>query len=217
MTDTPDPTRELWDSVLGILHGDDRVTPQLQGFLNLVEPKGVLAGTLYLEVPNELTRGMLDQRIRVPLLNALSTIDGEHGITNFAIVVNPEIQHAGIGPSAEPGALDEVPHEPTPTPASGSTPAQSAGDQARRSDTRLNPKYNFDNFVIGGSNRFAHAAAVAVAEAPAKAYNPLFIYGDSGLGKTHLLHAIGHYAERLYPGIRVRYVSSEEFTNDFIN
>ena len=75
----------------------------------------------------------------------------------------------------------------------------------------------FDTFVIGSSNRFAHAAAVAVAEAPAKAYNPLFIYGDSGLGKTHLLHAIGHYARHLYSGIRVRYVNSEEFTNDFIN
>ena len=92
--------------------------------------------------------------------------------------------------------------------------AASAGS---RSDTRLNPKYTFDNFVIGQSNRFAHAAAVAVAEAPAKAYNPLFIYGDSGLGKTHLLHAIGDYAMSLYSGIRVRYVSSEEFTNDFIN
>ncbi|HQY33310.1 chromosomal replication initiator protein DnaA [Actinotalea sp.] len=82
---------------------------------------------------------------------------------------------------------------------------------------RLHEKYLFDTFVIGASNRFAHAAAVAVAEAPAKAYNPLFIYGDSGLGKTHLLHAIGHYAISLYPGIRVRYVNSEEFTNDFIN
>ncbi|HEX6525773.1 MAG TPA: chromosomal replication initiator protein DnaA [Streptosporangiaceae bacterium] len=83
--------------------------------------------------------------------------------------------------------------------------------------TRLNPKYIFETFVIGSSNRFAHAAAVAVAEAPAKAYNPLFIYGDSGLGKTHLLHAIGHYAQTLYSGLKVRYVSSEEFTNDFIN
>ena len=95
--------------------------------------------------------------------------------------------------------------------ASSPEPSRATGE------TRLNPKYAFETFVIGSSNRFAHAAAVAVAEAPGKAYNPLLVYGDSGLGKTHLLHAIGHYVRSLYNGAKVRYVSSEEFTNEFIN
>jgi chromosomal replication initiator protein len=107
-------------------------------------------------------------------------------------------------------------HRSVPGPPVAGQPF-TAPAQPQTSKTRLNEKYTFDTFVIGASNRFAHAAAVAVAEAPARAYNPLFIWGESGLGKTHLLHAVGHYAQRLFPGMRVRYVSTEEFTNDFIN
>jgi len=135
-------------------------------------------------------------------------------------------------PAVSPGQHPLAPPQPQPSPPEpldmeqyqprGQREQQRQGGQQqdqppRPAAARLNSKYTFDTFVIGSSNRFAHAAAVAVAEAPAKAYNPLFIYGDSGLGKTHLLHAIGHYAQTLYTGLKVRYVSSEEFTNEFIN
>ncbi|MCU1534705.1 MAG: chromosomal replication initiator protein DnaA, partial [Glaciihabitans sp.] len=92
MADVPDSTREIWNAVLSQLTVDDRITPQLHGFVSLVEPKGIMAGTLYLEVPNELTRGMLEQRIRLPLLNAISGLGDTSEVNNFAIVVNPEIQ-----------------------------------------------------------------------------------------------------------------------------
>jgi len=144
---------------------------------------------------------------------------GQLGLPGHPGLAAPAAQAPGY-PAARPGlapvdgaplggpfdALAGRPQHPGPLPGA-----------PRPTQARLNPKYTFETFVIGSSNRFAHAAAVAVAEAPAKAYNPLFVYGDSGLGKTHLLHAIGHYAQSLYHGVKVRYVSSEEFTNDFIN
>jgi chromosomal replication initiator protein len=137
--------------------------------------------------------------------------------------VTASSQH-GTGPRETPGAAAPPPHSDYPGRRDDAAPARHEAHGSpvphavpRPGGARLNPKYTFESFVIGSSNRFAHAAAVAVAEAPAKAYNPLFVYGDSGLGKTHLLHAIGHYAQTLYTGVKVRYVSSEEFTNDFIN
>ncbi|HEX5856643.1 MAG TPA: chromosomal replication initiator protein DnaA [Microbacterium sp.] len=204
------PDVPIWSAVLGHLDGDDRVSPQMQGFLNLAVPQGVMGGTLYLDVPNDLTAAQINKRMRAPIMEALARIDMDPAASTFRVVVNPEL--AGNHMSSP------LPVSEDRSPATREQPvADAPASFSSRSDTRLNPKYTFDNFVIGQSNRFAHAAAVAVAEAPAKAYNPLFIYGDSGLGKTHLLHAIGDYALSLYTGVRVRYVSSEEFTNDFIN
>ena len=133
--------------------------------------------------------------------------------TDFSEVHTP--QHVGSAVPAQPTSS----HEETEDISSPATDTHTAvsSDSGWDSSARLNPNYTFDTFVIGQSNRFAHAAAFAVSESPAQAYNPLFIYGDSGLGKTHLLHAIGHYAKHLFPSLRVRYVNSEEFTNDFIN
>jgi chromosomal replication initiator protein len=127
----------------------------------------------------------------------------------------PELAHPELRTPAA-SAYDGDAFEGT-GPRTHHRPGPGRGSRPTAEPARLNPKYTFETFVIGASNRFAHAAAVAVAEAPAKAYNPLFVYGESGLGKTHLLHAIGHYAHSLYPAVRVRYVNSEEFTNDFIN
>ncbi len=196
-----------WESLVSKISSDPRVTPHLRGHLDLAVPKGVLDDTLYIEVPNDTTKSMLQQRLRELLLDALGEMAEFGGPTKFVAITNEELQSP---------IRVEVALEPEPLPVQRERdPA--TGPVSLTGESRLNPKYSFDNFVTGGSNRFAHAAAFAVAEAPAEAYNPLFIYGSSGLGKTHLLHAIGHYAMHLKPRTRVRYVSSEEFTNDFIN
>ena len=133
--------------------------------------------------------------------------------TDFSEVHTPHHVDSAVPaqPTSSPAEIEDISSPPADTHTA--VPSDSGWD----SSARLNPNYTFDTFVIGQSNRFAHAAAFAVSESPAQAYNPLFIYGDSGLGKTHLLHAIGHYAKHLFPSLRVRYVNSEEFTNDFIN
>ncbi|NYI80220.1 chromosomal replication initiator protein DnaA [Nocardioides panzhihuensis] len=129
--------------------------------------------------------------------------------------VRPGYGDMSTNPPRPPVAPVEEPAPPRPlVPGPPTRPSEPNHNVL---ETRLNPKYTFETFVIGSSNRFPHAAAVAVSEAPGKAYNPLLVYGESGLGKTHLLHAIGHYVRSLYSGAKVRYVSSEEFTNEFIN
>ncbi|MBT2522313.1 chromosomal replication initiator protein DnaA [Arthrobacter sp. ISL-28] len=197
-----------WRRVVNLLEQDDRVSPRQRGFVILAQAQGLIGSTLLVAVPNELTREVLQTQVKDALDDALHNVFSDD--IRCAIDVDTDLVplHEEPESAVELSLVADQSVELKPQPMLPSTSHEFG---------RLNPKYVFDTFVIGSSNRFAHAAAVAVAEAPAKAYNPLFIYGDSGLGKTHLLHAIGHYARRLYSGIRVRYVNSEEFTNDFIN
>jgi chromosomal replication initiator protein len=190
----------VWSRALADL-GDDELPAQARAWMRLTKPLGIVQDTALLATPNDFAREVLDTKLRPLIVEALSRQLGRD--VRVAVTVEPEAEQAATA-AEEP--VEPVPAAPPPP----SRPS-------RVEPARLNPKYQFETFVIGSSNRFAHAAAVAVAEAPAKAYNPLFIYGESGLGKTHLLHAIGHYTQHLYAGHRVRYVSSEEFTNDFIN
>jgi chromosomal replication initiator protein len=225
---------------------DLQIQPHQRAWLKLTRPLGLVENTALIATPNEFVKEQLETRLRPLLTQALSqqlgrdiqlavtvdpapppTMPAAASVADLAAEpAGPRTQALPVGLGADdtarraaqiPERADAALHEPAEADPSrpGAIPAGPPGP--RPGGTRLNSKYTFETFVIGSSNRFAHAAAVAVAEAPAKAYNPLFVYGDSGLGKTHLLHAIGHYAQTLYSGLRVRYVSSEEFTNDFIN
>ncbi|MBG6226372.1 chromosomal replication initiator protein [Arthrobacter sp. CAN_A2] len=208
-TDEVNDVGSSWRKVIRTLEQDDRVTPRQRGFMVLAQAQGLIGTTMLIAVPNELTREVLQTQLKGALDEALRDVFRED--IQCAFVIDPELTPVAVDVPEQ-----EAPAQPSPEPKGEAKPSPTPPSNSHEFG-RLNPKYIFDTFVIGSSNRFAHAAAVAVAEAPAKAYNPLFIYGDSGLGKTHLLHAIGHYARHLYTGIRVRYVNSEEFTNDFIN
>jgi chromosomal replication initiator protein len=198
--------------------------PNQRAWLRPSVPVTLHENTAIIAVPNDFTRNQLEGRLRNHIEDALTEGFGRE--IRMLVTVNPALEDAApthVDESTDGSvalSTNDAAFEPTPAPhvEHHHEPAQSSGERRPSAlETRLNPKYTFETFVIGSSNRFPHAAAVAVAEAPGKAYNPLLVYGESGLGKTHLLHAIGHYVRSLYSNAKVRYVSSEEFTNEFIN
>ncbi len=204
--------KQVWLSVIEAISED---APQHRAWLTITKPLGLIPGendaNLLLAAPNNFAKDVIESRLRQNLSEVLAERLGTR--INIAVTVDSSLEMVQDDRSIE------LEPELVMTPAKSSQQTSSTTSTTGKSNevTQLNPRYIFETFVIGASNRFAHAAALAVAEAPAKAYNPLFIYGESGLGKTHLLHAIGAYAKELYGSVRVRYVSSEEFTNDFIN
>ena len=190
---------DLWNRSLGDLQ-DSLTGAALRAWLDETKPVGFSHDTVVLAAPHSFAREQLDTRFGPQLRSALTKAAGR--ALNVVVTVRPD-------PLPEPAASAEEGR-------SAAAPEQFPR-HSPNSDSALNEKYTFDRFVIGASNRFAHAAAFAVAESPAKAYNPLFIYGSAGLGKTHLLQAVGHYTRSLYDSVKVRYVTSEQFTNEFID
>lgn len=207
---------DIWRQVLAVLSSNPDLTGRQLNYINRIRMRRYFEDTALLAVPDDFTRNFLEQKLTTTLTEAFAEITGHKPLLAFNIdesLCEPEtvattkedtevvdIQPNPILPSVDPLLVKPIITAVSETSSAG-----------------LNPKYTFDTFVTGPSNRFASAAAVAVAEGPARAYNPLFIYGDSGLGKTHILHAIGHYSLTLFSHLRVRYVNSEEFTNHFIN
>ena len=193
----------IWRRALEDVSADHAISQQGMSFLRLVKPLALVEDNVFLAVAEDYTKNYVETTLRGPLTEALSEVIGRD--IRIAVTVDASVRPPASSMSPEDDARVPQVRRPDPAPA------------LVVEDPHLNPRYTFDTFVIGSSNRFAHAAALAVAESPGKTYNPLFIYGGSGLGKTHLLHAIGHYTRHLKPQTRVRYVNSEEFTNDFIN
>jgi chromosomal replication initiator protein len=207
---------ELWTTSSDLLRAE--VSEAIwRTWLDAVEPVETDDRSLVLSAPSSLVRDRLEERYLPLLEKVVAQVAGRELRVRILVRPTPEGRNQAVRlAAAEPA--DSPEGEPLrhlePTSNGAGTPLVGAG---RMEQPLLNPRYTFDAFVIGSSNRFAHAAAQRVAETPAASYNPLFIYGDSGLGKTHLLHAIGHYGVENFPGLRIRYVSTETFMNDFVD
>nr|WP_033064386.1 chromosomal replication initiator protein DnaA [Clostridium botulinum] len=182
---------ETWEKAINIIKGE-LTEVSFNTWIKSINPISLENNSLKLAVPNDFTKGILESRYKDLIVNALKLLTSKKYNIDFIVTTEEKIEKNHNNEKSNIVVNDEM-------------------------STMLNPKYTFDSFVIGNSNRFAHAASLAVAESPAKAYNPLFIYGGVGLGKTHLMHAIGHYILHNNPKSQVVYVSSEKFTNELIN
>ncbi|MGG3639914.1 chromosomal replication initiator protein DnaA [Bacillus gobiensis] len=187
---------ELWNKALEKIEGK-LSKPSFETWMKSTKAHSLQGDTMIITAPNEFARDWLNSRYLGLVAETIFDLTGEELAIKFVIPQNQEEQN--IAPKAP---IKNMPKD---------------DEQSEFPQNMLNTKYTFDTFVIGSGNRFAHAASLAVAEAPAKAYNPLFIYGGVGLGKTHLMHAIGHYVLDHNPSAKVVYLSSEKFTNEFIN
>ena len=212
----------LWGACVGVLRNE--VPDSIWNtWLASARPSALVDHRLFLTVPSTLTKERIEARYLELVTDVVSDVAGEPHEVVLEVRTDP------AGPDHEPDPRPQLEFDGPPirtgygNSQSNSQPNGQPNPGARAlagngmPEIGLNPGYTFENFVIGESNRFAHAAALAVAEQPAKSYNPLFIYGDTGLGKTHLLHAIGHYVRQHLPDLIVRYVSTEHFLNDFID
>ncbi len=189
---------EIWEKTLEDMKGKLR-EPSFETWLKPTEPVKIDENTITINAPNDFTKDWLENRYIDSIKESLKKITNKDLKVKF-VLPGEEVE-------TEEEEIKEIKEKED----------NSKSKTLEQHQTWLNPKYTFDSFVIGNANRFAHAASLAVAEAPAKAYNPLFIYGGVGLGKTHLMHAIGHYVLEHLPELRVVYISSEKFTNEFIN